>query len=197
MNKRVSSLLRVITLTRSSLSTSSLSHVDASKSLPCMVDVSRKEDTLRTAEARAYITLPTEAFSLVDCNHSNDNNSKKVEINSAKGPVFSTAIIAGTMAAKKTSDIIPFCHTISLSHCSITIDIDDQFERTLQINCKVKTFNKTGVEMEALVGASTAALCIYDMLKAISHDIVISNIHLINKTGGKTNKLVNGNNVKE
>ena len=189
------SLLRVITLTRSSLSstsslsTSSLSHVDASKSLPCMVDVSRKEDTLRTAEARAYITLPAEAFSLINCNHpSNDSSSnRKVEINSAKGPVFSTAIIAGTMAAKKTSDIIPFCHTISLSHCGITIDIDDQIDRTLQINCKVKTFNKTGVEMEALVGASTTALCIYDMLKAISHDIVISNIHLINKSGGKRN----------
>lgn len=91
------------------------------------------------------------------------------------------------MAAKKTADIIPFCHSISLSHCNITIEIDNHIARTLKINCKVKTFNKTGVEMEALVGASTAALCIYDMLKAISHDIVISNIHLVNKSGGKRN----------
>jgi cyclic pyranopterin phosphate synthase len=150
-----------------------------------MVDVSRKEDTLRTAEARAFITLPANAFSLVNTTTNDDKSSRKIEINSAKGPVFSTAIIAGTMAAKKTSDIIPFCHSISLSHCNITIDIDEQRARTLQINCRVKTVNKTGVEMEALVGASTAALCIYDMLKAISHDIVISNIHLINKSGGK------------
>jgi cyclic pyranopterin phosphate synthase len=159
-----------------------------------MVDVSHKIDTMRSATAKAFITLPNEAFLLL--NTATSNKNKHMEINSAKGPVFSTAIIAGTMAAKKTSDLIPFCHTIHLSHCNITIDIYNELERKLLITCTVKTVNKTGVEMEALVGASTTALCIYDMLKAISHDIVINNIHLVNKYGGKRN-IIDGKEMKE
>ena len=175
-----------IRISKSSLTSKSvLSHIDSTKSLPCMVDVSNKTDTMRSATAKAFITLPNEAFSLL--NSDTVDKNKHMEINSAKGPVFSTAIIAGIMAAKKTSDLIPFCHTIHLSHCNITIDVYNELERTLLITCTVKTVNTTGVEMEALVGASTTALCVYDMLKAISHEIVINNIHLVNKVGGKRN----------
>ncbi len=109
----------------------------------------------------------------------------QTEIHGAKGPVFATAIIAGVMAAKKTSELIPFCHPVSLEDCSIKIAIDDKNHHLVVIDCISKTTHKTGVEMEALVGATNAALCIYDMLKAVSHDIRISDIKLMEKTGGK------------
>ena len=124
------------------------------------------------------------------------------DIISAKGPVFSTAIIAGVMAAKKTSDLIPFCHPIALDSVDITIDLDTHHELDrnnnsshssnvsprglLTISCIAKTSGKTGVEMEAMVGASTAALCCYDMLKALSHEITISSVELVHKSGGKS-----------
>lgn len=115
------------------------------------------------------------------------------EIFGAKGPVFSTAIIAGVMAAKKTSDLIPFCHPVALEDCKIIIDIKKHNDATtevgyteLTIDCSVKTTHKTGVEMEAMVGATNAALCIYDMLKAVSHDIQIKDIKLMAKSGGKS-----------
>ncbi len=112
------------------------------------------------------------------------------DIMSAKGPVFSTAIIAGVMAAKKTSELIPFCHPIALDDCKVTVTPvvaspgSDRFELT--VDCIAKTTGKTGVEMEAMVGASNAAMCIYDMLKAVSHDIIISDIKLMHKSGGKS-----------
>mmetsp|Transcript_29013 Transcript_29013/g.57914 ORF Transcript_29013/g.57914 Transcript_29013/m.57914 type:complete len:108 (+) Transcript_29013:185-508(+) len=97
------------------------------------------------------------------------------------------------MAAKKTSDLIPFCHPVSLEDCKITIDVsqpdlnEEENGRTdLVINCVAKTTHKTGVEMEAIVGATNAAVCIYDMLKAVSHDIVIRDVRLMSKTGGKS-----------
>jgi cyclic pyranopterin phosphate synthase len=114
------------------------------------------------------------------------------DIMSAKGPVFSTAIIAGVMAAKKTSELIPFCHPIALDDCKVTVTPvvsspmpgSDRFELT--VDCIAKTTGKTGVEMEAMIGASNAAMCIYDMLKAVSHDIIISDIKLMHKSGGKS-----------
>jgi cyclic pyranopterin phosphate synthase len=104
------------------------------------------------------------------------------EISSKKGPVFATAIIAGVMAAKKTHELIPFCHPLGLDSCKVAIAVDGNFA---VIDCRCKVTHKTGVEMEALTGASVAALTIYDMLKALSHDIVISETKLISKTGGK------------
>ena len=120
---------------------------------------------------------------------------------SRKGPVFATAIVAGVMGAKRTSSIIPFCHHISLDKCDIKIALVDQAitqDSTcidLKIDCIVSTYHKTGVEMEALVGASTTALCIYDILKAISHNMVIKDTRLISKTGGKSD--YNTNNTSD
>jgi cyclic pyranopterin phosphate synthase len=121
----------------------------------------------------------------------------------AKGPVFATAIIAGVMAAKKTADLIPFCHPVALEDCKVTITMENAASRInstpnagadgtasqrtiLTIDCIAKTTHKTGVEMEAMVGATNAAMCIYDMLKAVSHDIVISEVKLMAKSGGKS-----------
>lgn len=113
------------------------------------------------------------------------------EIISKKGPVFATAIIAGVMAAKKTSELIPFCHPIPIDSCDIDIKFSDistsgQYPLCIDIVSKVKTTNKTGVEMEALTAANVAALTVYDMLKALSHDIIISNVMLVSKEGGKS-----------
>ena len=137
-----------------------------------MVDVSEKTATDRVSHARAVVELQVEVVAALDGD----------EIATKKGPVFATAIIAGVMAAKKTHDLIPFCHPLGLEKCKITIDVEDQ--RAI-INCRCKVHHKTGVEMEALTGASVAALTIYDMCKAMSHDIVIGEIRLISKTGGK------------
>jgi cyclic pyranopterin phosphate synthase len=126
----------------------------------------------RQAHARATVKLPKEVLSHI----AND------EIATKKGPVFATAIIAGVMAAKKTHELIPFCHPLGLDSCKISIDVEDD---AAVINCRCKVSHKTGVEMEALTGASVAALTIYDMLKALSHDIVISETKLMSKTGGK------------
>lgn len=123
-----------------------------------------------------------------------EKSSGAAEIFGAKGPVFSTAVIAGVMAAKKTSDLIPFCHPVALEDCKIVIGIhkcpdsseEAAGETELTIDCTVKTTHKTGVEMEAMVGATNAALCIYDMLKAVSHDIQVRDIKLMAKSGGKT-----------
>jgi cyclic pyranopterin phosphate synthase len=164
-----------------------LTHIDPNNNMPQMVDVSLKETTSRIAHAQAIVTLPNNVYELLivnsDTNIKNDDN---VEIYSKKGPVFATAIIAGVMASKKTADLIPFCHHVNLDHCKIVISVDDRIGfKGIRIDSSVKTSHRTGVEMEALVGASTAALCIYDMLKAVSHDIVIGDIKLIAKSGGK------------
>lgn len=138
-----------------------------------MVDVTEKPVTQRTATARSIVVLPPEVFELL----SGD------ELQSKKGPVFQTAIIAGIMASKKTGDLIPLCHPLGLDNCNISIQINEQQE--LEVDCTASITAKTGVEMEALIGASIAALTIYDMCKAISHDIVIKETRLIAKTGGK------------
>ncbi len=148
-----------------------LTHVD-DHNRPTMVDVSRKDLTDRSAHARAEIELPEAAMTAL----------KDGEINTKKGPVFATAIIAGVMAAKRTHELIPFCHPLGLTSCKIDIVIEQQ---RAVIDCRCKVTHKTGVEMEALTGASVAALTIYDMLKAVSHDMVIGNTRLIAKSGGK------------
>ena len=154
-----------------------LSHVNNVTNTPTMVNVSHKEMTLRIAHARCYVIFPDNVMNIFI----QQNN----EMISKKGPVFTTAIIGGVMAAKKTSDLIPFCHPIALDDCEVKIDFDPMKVNTIRIDCIVRTWNKTGVEMEAFVGASNAALCVYDMCKAVSHDIKITDLQLISKSGGK------------
>ena len=148
-----------------------LSHIDE-QNRPTMVDVSGKVATERTAHARTCVELPDAVIAALEGG----------EIATKKGPVFATAIIAGVMAAKKTHELIPFCHPLGLENCKVTIDVDGV---RAVIDCRCKVHHKTGVEMEALTGASVAALTIYDMCKALSHDIVIGPTRLMGKTGGK------------
>ncbi|MFL5789038.1 MAG: cyclic pyranopterin monophosphate synthase MoaC [Flavisolibacter sp.] len=150
----------------------SFSHLDEKGNIK-MVDVSEKSVSLRKAIARSTVHLPDEIQA----------KFQDTEIHTKKGPVFQTAIIAGIMAAKKTGELIPLCHPIGLDNCSITIKFNEQSE--LEILCEASITSKTGVEMEALMGASIAALTVYDMCKALSHDIVIREIKLLSKTGGK------------
>ena len=138
-----------------------------------MVDVSEKQVSLRTATARSVVVLPAEVLvQLTDA-----------DFQTKKGSVFQTAIIAGIMAAKKTGDLIPLCHPLGLDNCGINIQLNEKQE--VVIDCSATITAKTGVEMEALVGASIAALTIYDMCKALSHNIVIKETKLMSKTGGK------------
>lgn len=138
-----------------------------------MVDISSKEVTVRSACAQSQIQLTEEMRPYF--------SGKELILK--KGPVFQTAIIAATMAVKKTSEIIPFCHPLPIESCKITISHDENLRVT--ILCEVKTIAKTGIEMEALHGAMTAALTIYDMCKALSHKMTIGSTQLISKTGGK------------
>ena len=150
-----------------------LSHVDENNK-PTMVDVGAKPVTERMARAISIVEFPQELRGLV----------KDGEITTKKGPVFQTAIIAGVMAAKKTHELIPFCHPLGLDNCQIDIATNEKGD--VEIECTVKVCHKTGVEMEALTGASVAALTIYDMCKAVSHKIVIRDTRLLEKRGGKS-----------
>lgn len=150
-----------------------LTHVNTDNQ-PGMVSVGDKSVTHRTASAQAIVHLPENLASLL-----HDG-----EINSPKGPVLHTAIIAGTMAVKRTHELIPFCHPLTTERCSFDFNTDDPSR--IIIHCQVGLHAKTGVEMEALTGVSVAALTIYDMCKSVSHDIVISDIRLLKKTGGKS-----------
>jgi cyclic pyranopterin phosphate synthase len=138
-----------------------------------MVDVSEKTISHRTATARCIVLLPAKILEQLT----------NGDIQTKKGSVFQTAIIAGIMAAKKTGELIPLCHPLGLDNCNINIQLNN--EQEVVINCTASITAKTGVEMEALVGASIAALTIYDMCKALSHDIVIKETKLMGKTGGK------------
>jgi len=140
---------------------------------PTMIDVTEKQVTHRTATARSILSLSDEVLE-----HLTDG-----DLQTKKGSVFQTAIIAGIMAAKKTGDLIPLCHPLGLDNCTITISLNETNE--VVIDCTTSITAKTGVEMEALVGASIAALTVYDMCKAMSHDIVIKETKLLSKTGGK------------
>ena len=148
-----------------------LSHIDE-HNRPTMVDVSEKIATDRAAHARTIVELPSEVVAVLDGD----------EITTVKGPVFATAIIAGVMAAKKTHELIPFCHPLGLENCTISIEVEAQ---RAVIDCRCKVHHKTGVEMEALTGATVAALTVYDMCKAMSHDMVIGETRLKSKVGGK------------
>ena len=139
-----------------------------------MVDVSDKKITSRMAHARTLVLLNEEILA----------SFEGEDIQTKKGPVFQTAILAGVMAAKKTWDLIPLCHPLALDSCKVHIKLNE--DRAVQIDCIAKITSKTGVEMEALTGASVAALTIYDMCKAFSHDIIIKETKLIEKTGGKS-----------
>ncbi len=152
---------------------SDFTHLDE-KGLPSMVDVGAKAITSRKAIARSIVVLPAEVLQKLEGG----------DIQTKKGSVFQTAILAGIMGAKKTSDLIPLCHPLGLDNCKINIGVNDQNE--VMIDCEANVTARTGVEMEALVGASIAALTIYDMCKAMSHDIVIKETKLIEKTGGKS-----------
>ena len=151
----------------------SFTHLDADGRAK-MVDTSAKQATRRTATARSVVVLPDEVLKQLSVGD---------EMRSAKGSVFQTAILAGIMAAKKTGDLIPLCHPLGLDNCEIHIHID--INQYVVIDCTATVTARTGVEMEALVGASIAALTVYDMCKALSHDIVIQETKLMAKTGGK------------
>ncbi len=154
-----------------------LTHIDDAGN-PRMVDVGDKQITQRTAHARSIVVLPPAVLQQLM-----QTSGGQAELYTKKGPVFHTAIIAGTMAVKKTSEIIPFCHPLAIDGCTIDIYLNKAQEAV--IDCTVKVTGKTGVEMEALTGASAAALTIYDMCKALSHHIIIKDTRLIAKTGGK------------
>jgi len=147
-------------------------HIDK-KGKATMVDVSEKNISHRTAVARSIVVLPDEV--LVKLNDG--------DIQTKKGSVFQTAIIGGIMAAKKTGELIPLCHPLGLENCTINIHVNELHE--VVIDCTASITAKTGVEMEALVGVLIAALTVYDMCKAMSHDIVIKETRLMEKTGGK------------
>lgn len=148
-----------------------LSHVDQS-GLPSMVDVSTKKVTVRIASAQARVKLTKK---ILDAIHGDELMTKK-------GPVFQTAILAGVAAAKRTHELIPLCHPLMTEDCQVKISIS---KKKVIIDTRVKVTAKTGAEMEALTAASVAALTIYDMCKALSHDITIENIRLMAKSGGK------------
>ena len=138
-----------------------------------MVDVGAKAVTLRMAKARSVVEVPQNVMNALVAG----------DLTTAKGSVFQVAILAGIMAAKRTGELIPLCHPIGLEHCDVNINVAN--EREIVIECTTSVTAKTGIEMEALMGASVAALTLYDMCKALSHDIIIKETCLISKTGGK------------
>jgi cyclic pyranopterin phosphate synthase len=149
-----------------------LSHLDA-RDRPAMVDVGAKEVTQRVAEAEARLHLPPAVARAL---RASGHRTKK-------GPVFDTAILAGVMAAKRTHELIPFCHPLALENCQV--EITQRSAGVIVVRCRVSVHHRTGVEMEALTGAAVAALTIYDMCKALSHDIEIGGVRLVSKTGGR------------
>jgi cyclic pyranopterin phosphate synthase len=157
---------------KSTARTAGLTHLDAAQR-PTMVDVGDKAVTARTATAEARLKLPLKvARALAATGH-----------RTKKGPVFDTATIAAVQAVKRTHELIPFCHPLPIEHCDV--DIDAARSGRIVIRCTVRATHRTGVEMEALTGATVAALTVYDMCKALSHDIVIEHIALLEKRGGK------------
>jgi len=149
-----------------------LTHVDE-QNRPSMVDVSEKAMTKRSAVAQALVRFPPAVAAEL----------RNRDFATSKGPVFHTAIVAGVLAAKRTHELIPFCHPLGIENCRVEIDMNERDEAV--VRCTVAVHHRTGVEMEALTGASIAALTIYDMCKALSHDIVIADTRLVAKHGGK------------
>jgi cyclic pyranopterin phosphate synthase len=151
-------------------------HVDERRR-PAMVDVGGKAVTHRTAVAEARVRFPAAVAEAL----------RESGFETSKGPVFHTAIVAGVMAAKRTHELIPFCHPLGLENCRVEIDMNERDEAV--VRCTASVHHKTGVEMEALTGASLAALTIYDMCKALSHEITIAEVRLVEKRGGKRDVL--------
>jgi cyclic pyranopterin phosphate synthase len=149
-----------------------LTHIDPA-GRPAMVDVSAKPVTAREAVAECRVRFPAEVAAQL----------RASGLKSAKGGIVETAIVAGTMAVKRTHELIPFCHPLPIDGCRIGIEWSG--ERELRIECAVKTTHRTGVEMEALTGASIAALTVYDMSKALSHRIVVGPAKVLGKRGGR------------
>lgn len=143
-----------------------------------MVDVSGKKVTVREAEAKGMITMNREAFEAVK------GGTNK------KGDVLGTARIAGIMGAKQTSSLIPLCHPIPMNRCTIEFELLEE-KRAVAVTCRARTEGKTGIEMEALTGVQIALLTIYDMCKAVDKSMVIGNVCLTHKTGGKSGEMVN------
>jgi cyclic pyranopterin phosphate synthase len=150
-----------------------LTHIDAANR-PTMVDVGGKAVTRREASAEAQVKLPANVA----------RELRRTGHRTKKGPVFDTAVIAGVLAAKRTHELIPFCHPLPLSNVKIAVTTA---RGGLRIRCDVAATHNTGVEMEALTGAAAAALTVYDMCKALSHDIEIGPVRLLAKSGGRRN----------
>ena len=150
----------------------SLTHLDPS-GRPRMVDVGAKIASARSAGAQAIVRFPAAVARAL----------KRDGMRAKKGPVVDTAVVAGTMAVKRTHELIPFCHPLAIERCDFAVEFTSATE--LSIRCEVAVTHKTGVEMEALTGASVAALTVYDMCKALSHEIVIADVRLLEKSGGK------------
>ena len=151
-------------------------HVDERRR-PAMVDVGGKAVTHRSAVAEARVRFPPAVAEAL----------RESGFETSKGPVFHTAIVAGVMAAKRTHELIPFCHPLGLENCRVEIGMNERDEAV--IRCTASVHHKTGVEMEALTGASVAALTVYDMCKALSHEIVVAEVRLVEKHGGKRDVL--------
>ena len=149
-----------------------LTHIDEKGDVR-MVDVSDKDITKRVAVAEGFISMHPDTLALI------------VEGKAAKGDVLACARVAGVMAAKQTSTLIPMCHPLPIQKCSVDYELDE-INGIIRAFCTVKTEGKTGVEMEALTGVQVTLLTIYDMCKAIDKHMVMSNIHLVEKTGGKS-----------
>jgi cyclic pyranopterin phosphate synthase len=152
--------------------TSRITHLDANDR-PRMVDVGAKPVMARSASAQAVVKFPLAVA----------RELRRNDMRAKKGPIIDTAIIAGTLAVKRTHDLIPFCHPLAIERCAFTIEFATPTE--LLIRCEVAVSHKTGVEMEALTGAAVAALTVYDMCKALSHEIAITDVRLLEKSGGK------------
>jgi len=150
--------------------TNELTHLD-SQGLPRMVDVSAKADTLREAVAEAVLWVGPKVMSAIR------------DRRTPKGNIFETARIAGVMGAKRTSELIPLCHPLMLTHASVDMEV---LEESIAIRATVRTRGTTGVEMEALTAASIAGLTLYDMLKAISKEMRLDGLRLLAKSGGKS-----------
>ena len=151
-----------------------LSHLDSAGDIH-MVDVSGKIASIRAAHAQGQVSFPSDIYQQI----------KAADGMTKKGSITQTAHIAGIMAAKRTYDLIPLCHPLPLDKIGLSFNYNDDLS-AIVVNASVKVTHKTGVEMEALTAVSVACLTIYDMTKAISHDITIDNIHLMTKTGGKS-----------
>lgn len=151
-----------------------LSHLDADGDIH-MVDVGHKVATTREAVAQGYVIFPADIYTEI----------KAADGMTKKGSITQTAHIAGIMAAKKTSDLIPLCHPLPLDKVGLSFNYEDELN-AIRVEAVARVTHKTGVEMEALTAVSVACLTIYDMTKALSHDIIINDVGLITKTGGKS-----------